>query len=528
MPVDLIDRADAERPTLATPNPGAADADGPDGGDGAMSSAHVASSTTHRVIRGALILLSTQPLTWAASLLLVIFVPRLLDSRQLGEYQMAVSLEGVLIALLSLGVPSVLTRRLASHPESAKRDISAALTLLVGLGVLGSIVVLLLVPATGLLPISTPLLALVLVVMVLTQFQSVLHAALTGFQRMGGFAWSNAATAASTALLAITFISLGWGNLGFVAGGLIPLLIVTTFFWVRLGIGFDRAGMRRPALLGLAGLGLPFLGWEILVRVRTEGEALVLGTILTVEAVGWWSAAMRVVAIPVFVPTLIVTPLMPALSQIVNDRAAFASTLRRAFELTLIVTMGASAGIFAFAPIVPSVLGWAPEYQATVPLMQVLVCFFPLLSMGMVFGSAMVALGEERRLLVANIGATVVQYGLVFALVPVAAAWLGNGAIGAALGRVLSEVVMLAAAQVILPRGALTLGMWLFAVRVLLAGVVLVAVATFLLPLVGWLWPLAAVGGGLAYLVALFVLRTIRPSDVQLGVGWMAGRLRRD
>ena len=37
MPVDLIDRADAERPAQATPNPGAADADGSDGDDGAMS-----------------------------------------------------------------------------------------------------------------------------------------------------------------------------------------------------------------------------------------------------------------------------------------------------------------------------------------------------------------------------------------------------------------------------------------------------------------------------------------------------------
>ena len=77
--------------------------------------------------------------------------------------------------------------------------------------------------------------------------------------------------------------------------------------------------------------------------------------------------------------------------------------------------MGASAGIFAFAPVVPSILGWAPEYQSTVPLMQVLVCFFPLLSMGMVYGAALVALGEERRLLVANVAATVVQYAMVFA-----------------------------------------------------------------------------------------------------------------
>jgi len=49
------------------------------------------------------------------------------------------------------------------------------------------------------------------------------------------------------------------------------------------------------------------------------------------------------------VPTLIVTPLMPALSQIVGQREAFAQTVRRAYELTLIVTMGVSAGIFAFA-----------------------------------------------------------------------------------------------------------------------------------------------------------------------------------
>src|SRR3954464_14828211 len=100
---------------------------------------------------------------------------------------------------------------------------------------------------------------------------------------------------------------------------------------------------------------------------------------LNVEAVGWWSAALRIVSIPIFVPTLLVTPLLPALSQIVGDREAFATTLRRSFELTLVVTVGASAAIFAFAPVVPSILGWAPEYQAVVPLMQVLIFFFPLL-----------------------------------------------------------------------------------------------------------------------------------------------------
>jgi O-antigen/teichoic acid export membrane protein len=525
MPVDLIDRADAPASAQDVPAPRAPQADKPAGADNAASAEHVAASTTHRVIRGALILLSTQPATWAASLLLVVFVPRLLDSRALGEYQMAVSLEGVLIALLSLGVPSVLTRRIAALPKRAATDVATALVLLVGLGTLGSALVLLVVPATGLLPISTPLMAVVLVTMVLTQFQTVLHAALTGFQRMAGYASSNAVTAVSTSLLALLFIGLGGGNLGFAGAGLIPLFFVTTMFWRRLGIGFVRAGASTSALLGMAGLGLPFLGWDILVRLRTEGEALALGAILSVEAVGWWAAAMRVVAIPVFVPTLIVTPLMPALSQIVDRREAFAQTVRRSYELTLIVTMGASAGIFAFAPIAPTVLGWAPEYQATVPLMRVLVCFFPLLSMGMVYGAALVALGKERQLLVANVAATVVQYALVFALVPVTDGWLGNGTIGAALGRVSSEVVMLAFAWMILPRGIMTFGTWLFAGRVLLAGAILVGMVSLTLPLAGWLWPLAAVTGGLAYVAALFVLRTVTPSDVRLGIGWVSERL---
>jgi O-antigen/teichoic acid export membrane protein len=147
--------------------------------------------------------------------------------------------------------------------------------------------------------------------------------------------------------------------------------------------------------------------------------------------------------------------------------------------------------------------------------------------MGMVYGAALVALGEEKRLLVANVAATVVQYVLVFVLVPLTASWLGNGTIGAALGRVSSEVVMLVFAWMILPRGVMTLGTWLFAGRVLLAGAVLVAVVEMTLPLVGWLWPLAGVAGGLAYVAALFLLRTVTPSDVRLGVGWVSERLRR-
>lgn len=542
MSVDLLDRAETGQPEPDRP-PAAKSVDAGDeagGGDRVSDDAgasvdHVAASATRRVIRGALILLSTQPVTWASSLLMVIFVPRLLDSRALGEYQLAYSLAGVLLALLSLGVPAVLTRQIASAPGTATATISTALTLQVGLGLVGATLALALVPTFGLLPVSTALLGVVLFGMVLTQGQNVLNAALTGFQSMGRFAWSNAVTTASSAVLALGLLYLGFGALGLAASGLAPLLLVTVFFWLRLGIGFDRAGVTRASLMRLATMGLPFLGWDVLVRLRTEGEALALGAMLSVESVGWFAAALRVVAIPVFVPTLIVTPLMPALSQIVGQRAAFAATVRRSFELTLIVTVGVSAAIFAFAPVVPTILGWAPEYGSAVPIMRVLVWFFPLLSMGMVFGASLVALGEERKLLIANTVATMVQYAIMLATIPLTEAWLGNGGIGAAGARVASEVVMLAAAQLILPRGLVTLSMWLFAGRVLLAGGALIGVVGAVLPLAEAMVPLpeliqaGLVGavGGLAYVAALFALRTVRVSDVRLALGWLTERARK-
>jgi O-antigen/teichoic acid export membrane protein len=356
------------------------------------------------------------------------------------------------------------------------------------------VVGLVVVPATGLLAISMPLLVVSLVGMVVVQGQSVLNAALIGFQRMGRYAWSNALLSVCITVVSIVVLGLGGGAFGFALSSVVPLFVVIVAVWIWFGIKLDWSGTNRRSLLMFVTMGLPFLAWGTLVRFRGEGEMLFLGSLLNVETVGWWNVAMRVVAIPLFVPTLIVTPLLPALSQIVNDRTAFATTLRRSVELTVVVAVGASAAILAFAPVVPAILGWAPEYQAAVPLMQMLVLFFPLASISMVFGTGLMALGDERRLLLANVTATALQYVLLVPVVALATDWIGKGALGAAFTRVASEFVML------------------------------VAVSS---PLLSVAWPLAALAGGLAYLATLFLVRAVRPADLRLTIDWMQAAIRR-
>ena len=486
--------------------------------------APVGVSTTRRVLRGALLLLSTQPITWASSLLMTIFIPRLLDSRSLGEFTVAITFSGLIGTIVSLGLPTVLTRRISSHPATARADTTSALVVMVGIGAIAAAICIAVVPLTGWLAVSAPLLAVAMIGMVIVQGQSVLNAALTGYQWMGRFAWTNALLTVAMTVLAIVVLYLGGGAIGLALSMSLPIGVVVVAAWLWLGLGFDWLSLSWRGLRTFATLGLPFLAWTVLLKVRSEGEAILLASMLNVETVGWWAAALRIISIPVFVPVLITTPLLPALSEIASDRKAFASTLNRAFELTFIVTIGVSGAIFAFAPIIPSLLGWGPEYQAAIPLIQILVFIFPPVSIGMVFGTGLMALRDERRLLLANVGSTVVQYGLFWLAVPLTAAWLGNGGIGAAVSRVVGECVMLVAAIALLPRGVTSLGTWLFAGRVLLAGAAMVVVSMLL---IGWFWPVAAVLGGLTYAVALVLLRTIRLSDAAEALTWLRGRLHR-
>src|SRR5436190_4224475 len=170
--------------------------------------------TTRRVISGALTLLSTQPITWTSSLLLTIFIPRLLDGRSLGEYTIAVTLAALVGEVVSLGVPTVLTRRIAAQPAGAVADITRALVLLVGLGIVVAVIAPLAIAGTGLLTVSTALLAVVFAGMVVTQGRSVLSAALTGYQWMGRYAWSNALVSVAITALSIFVLGLGAGAVG--------------------------------------------------------------------------------------------------------------------------------------------------------------------------------------------------------------------------------------------------------------------------------------------------------------------------
>jgi O-antigen/teichoic acid export membrane protein len=248
------------------------------------------------------------------------------------------------------------------------------------------------------------------------------------------------------------------------------------------------------------------------LRLRHEVDVILLGLLLNQQAVGWLAAANRINYIPIFIPTLITTPLLPALSRSASDRLTFERTLRRSMQIVLLLTIPAAALMIALAPSIPDLLQWGPTFEHSIPVLMILALHQPLVAIDMVLGTGLIALHDERRWLGVSIGATILKPILSILAIPLFDQWLGNGAIGAAVTVVVAELLMLGGALLLLPRGMLDARTAHVGARIVVAGICLLATTAWLRPTS---LPLAVAAGGLVLVVTVAALGVVRLDDLR-------------
>jgi O-antigen/teichoic acid export membrane protein len=473
-----------------------------------------ASSPARSVAKGALAMFSTQPLTWATSLLVVTFLPRLLGAVALGQFALAFTLPNLLGPAVSLGLLEYLSRRLASRSPAVAAEASLAWVIMTVVSLIAASVLAIVVSLTGLQVGGPVVLFAALGTLILTPSAGLLLTLLRGQERMARFAATSSITAAAGALIPMLVL---------VAGGGLELFALTTFLVtvVACVVGWRMAGIRLPrvhitlkGLITLLPAGLPFFGWTLTMQFYGQIDRILLGMLAPVDVVGWYAAAIRIIGIPIFVPMLIVTPLFPALTRCRDDRPVFRKTLNASLRATLLATAPFCAAIAATAPAIPDFLGWPADFAAATVPMTILAPNLALIAMDMTLGTALLALGLERKWLIVGLVAAVVNPTLNLIAIPMAQATWGNGGIAAAAVVVITEFVMLCGALVLMPRGILDRALLSQAARMALGGGLFVFVTR---QLVGVELPLLiALGiGGLAFVMCCFALRVVHVSDLR-------------
>lgn len=470
------------------------------------------------VIRGAFALLSTQPLTWAASLAAIVLVPKYLGDEGLGRFAVA-STVGVLVGTLgSVGVQNFLTRVIATEPARASSYAWGSVAVVTICSLLVGAVVLSATAVFG-LAIDLWLAAIAIASALVVNSHGVLMATLIGLGRHSRYAWSLAATGVVGTVVGLGTLALGGDAIGYAIAFLVAWTGSTAFVWLTSGLRFTMSALSPALLRQLVIGGLPFLGWNVAIRVRADIDVVLTGILLQSSVAGWLAAAYRMINITVFIPAAITTPLLPALSRCKSQPAVYRSVLGDSLATVLLLTVPVSAGIFSLAPAIPTILGWPDSFQHAVPLMMVLAFQQTLVGVDMVLATGLVALGLERRWLRIAVAGALFNLLLNLLAIPVAASLTGNGAIGAAIVEVATELLFLAGAIRLTPRHLLGRDNVSNAARIAAAGIVMLAVT---LPLRPYGLVLALVAGGVAYLGSAFafgVLGRRHINSVRLALG---------
>jgi O-antigen/teichoic acid export membrane protein len=464
------------------------------------------------VARGALTLLSTQPITWAATVASAIYLPRFLGDKHLGEWVLLWTIAGLVGTAASLGVPDFLVRHVATQPRArGAADAAAALVLVV---ISTSAAGLLLWAIVAMFDVAIPegrLLPVALCGGIIGVAQGILLALLRGHERYARFAWLNASFAAIGTAAGILVLALGGDLAAFMVTTVASLLIGTGITASRSGIAFGPAAIDPRVMLRLVRGGAPFLGWNVALRVYGEIDKILLALFATEAVIGWYASAYRIVLVPAFVSNLVVTPLLPVLSRTAGDRAVFQDTLRRSVDLILIATVPAAALTIGLAPSIPGALHWPIGFQNSIALMTILAFHVPIAAVDMVLGTALIALHRQNRWLLVAVMAIAFNTSLNLVTIPLLQATTGNGAIAAAVVTVLTELLMLGGALTLLPRGMIGRAFATTALRLLPGGVAAAAIASVLQNVS---LPAAGAAGATAYLILALVLGGIRLDEL--------------
>jgi PST family polysaccharide transporter len=394
-----------------------------------------------RVFSNVLHLAGGQATATAAALVWLYFVPRAIGPAGMGEIGIALSVTGLLGMLLNPGIATLLARDVSRHPERAGGLVGSGLLLRL-LGV---------IPAAGFIVLSSRLLhagqqqtLLIWLAGAMTLFtagSSVIQAAFMGLEHMRYLAYANAIGNALARFAGVAVVLTGFGVVAIMKAnaGLALLVLGLNLLWMR---GLFRLRLRPSAteLRELLAGSLPFWVGAVVFTTYLWIDTVILAALAPVEVVGWYSMPTQVFAAVLMVPAVIGTAWFPRFARAAGEGAGqLQAVARPALELVVLLSLPVSAGLACVAPALIWTLYGASFHGAVWVLMTLGITMVPTF-FNMVCYQVLLAGNRQMAWMRVLLIATAVNVVLNLVLVSWFQARFHNGALGAALSLLVTEV----------------------------------------------------------------------------------------
>jgi len=480
---------------------------------------------TKSIAKNTAILMGSQLTTWSLTLLLTIFLPRYLGAEGIGKLQFATSLWMIMGMLIAFGTGTLLTKEIARAPQRTAELLSVVMVLRILFFGVGYAAIVWLLQWLDYPVVTINVVCIIGIANLLDQFATACQAALQGLEEMRILSIGNIVAKAIDTVLGILLLLNGWGIYAIAA-----LLIVSTSARLLIQLVYLnrlhplRLTLRMTALWKISSAGLPYLMSSIFLVGYLQMNVLIISFLLNEEAIGWYSAADRLFNTLLFIPTVFMMAIFPVFSRMmISDGNQLKRLMRKSFNMLLLLGVPIGLGMTIVAgPIVTVLFG--PEFVNSGPILAVMGVALIFMYQNVLLGQYLISIDRQNSWTVVMAVATFVLIGLDILLIPWSDLRWENGAIGAALAYGITELGMVIAGILLLPKGTLGRGNLWSAIRIFAAGLLMCAIA----------WGLSAffiavpiIAGAAVYVVMVLLLQVLPKEDYQLLLNVIQGFLQR-
>jgi O-antigen/teichoic acid export membrane protein/serine acetyltransferase len=468
-----------------------------------------------------------QALTWTSTLLFLLVVPRALGPSEWGAWSVALAMTAVAGSLAGLGLQTLLTKEIARDTKRTSEFVGAALIAQFLLAIPFVVIV-----ATASLSAGYTLHTRVIIALTtaytLVYFLGIpLSAALQALEQMHYLTIANIVARVVVSLAAVflvTFVHNHGGVNAICVVGLVAALVSTGLevHWLNRTTSV-RLNWNWTLIGELCVASLPYWGTGVFVTIYTWVDSVMLSFMATTTVVGWYGAATRLFNTLLFLPTILTTALLPALSHTFkHEPEEMAYLARRSFVLQTSLSLPIAAGTILLGPAMIRLL-FGTSFGPAGPALMVLALALIPMYMNMLVNQFLVA--ADRQVVWTRVMGVMCLVNPAINVVTIRyfQRVIHNGAVGASAALLTTETLMAVTGVVLMPRGILG--------RSTLPPIVRALICTLVMSGVVWalrgdfiLIPMAT---GTAVFLALAVTLRVFPHEDMVVLGSLGGRVAR-
>ena len=362
---------------------------------------------------------------------------------------------------------------------------------------------------------------------VFVQIAEPLQAGFQATERMEYLAYSDIISKSGQGLVGIVVVLIGFGTIGVTAcwAVMTGLVVLLDLYWLRGVVRLDlRTNVRR--MVEIARASVPYWAFGLFFMLYLWIDFVMLSLLTTNEVVGWYAVPTRLFQTLMFLPVAVATAWLPHFVRGFEEGDdKLKNAARQPIELVLLLSLPIAALTAAAADPVIHLL-YGAKYANSVPVMVILGLCIPAMYMNIMLSQVLIAMNRQATWTWVMGVTTIINPLFNLALIPLTQHRYGNGAIGAAISLLLTEIVVVAAGVWLIGRKVFDGGTARRTVLGALAAAAAWAAAYATGGMVGWVASLVI--AVLVYAGVAALLRVFTAGEVQLmrtAIRRVAGRL---